>query len=201
MCTRICSIAQGQIQAEEPVKRTPFWGWFTKRFFRAWQVQLGNRPCSVFDGMALLKSCCTWSRLGVTSSCYVSFPMCVWISTCLGSLLRVLLSTLEDKAPPVQSEAEETHEALDGSWNLQVFSKLCHSKIREHHRICNSSWPVACCKWQVAVKGHSANAEALLDLIQNLWIAYDRITKHNWRENPEDLNLQWWVSYFVKVVY
>ena len=115
----------------------------------------------------------TWSRLGVTSSCYVSFLMCVWISTCLGFLLRVLLSTLEDKAPPVQSETEETHEALDGSWNLQDFSKLCHSKIREHHRICNSSWPVACCKLKVAVKGHSANAEALLDLMQNLWIEYD----------------------------
>lgn len=100
MCTRICSIAQGQIQAEEPVKRTPFWGWFTKRFFRAWQVQLRNRPCSVFDGMALLKSCCTlevaWVsplkvNLACLQSCHVSFPMCVWISTCLGSLLRVLL--------------------------------------------------------------------------------------------------------------
>ena len=33
----------------------------------------------------------TWSRLGVTSSCYVSFPMCVWNSTSLGFLLRVLL--------------------------------------------------------------------------------------------------------------
>ena len=38
----------------------------------------------------------------------------------------------------------------------------------------------ACCQWQVAVKGHSAYAEApLLDLIQNLWIEYDRITKRN----------------------
>ena len=39
-------------------------------------------------------------------------------------------STLEDNAP-LRSETEETHEALDGSWNLQDFSRSrpCHNEV------------------------------------------------------------------------
>ena len=79
MCARICSIAQGQIQAEEPVKRKTFLGVVHRSpFFRARQVQLGNRPSPL-----------KVNRSHVWKRCRVSFPFHVPLDFffCLGFLL------------------------------------------------------------------------------------------------------------------